>query len=60
LESSKIYNHGLIGPDHLDINLNELPLWGAEIAVDVIVRIGDTNGNQYLLRAPHQWIRRTE
>jgi hypothetical protein len=36
------------------------PLWGPEIYVEVVVRVGDGKGREFLLRAPHQWIERTE
>ena len=50
------YNQRTNFQDVLTIALDEGPLWGAEIYVDVIVRVNDTNGKQYLLRAPHQLI----
>jgi hypothetical protein len=36
------------------------PAWGPHIFVDVIVRILDGRGHAQLLRAPHQWIDRTD
>ncbi len=36
------------------------PKWGPDIKVDVVVRIVDRAGNEYLLKASNQKIERTE
>ena len=36
------------------------PLWGPYVSVDVVVRVLDGHGNVSLLRAPQQWISRTD
>ena len=38
----------------------EGPKWGPHVYVDVIVRVFDGHGNNQLLRAPNQWISRTD
>jgi hypothetical protein len=36
------------------------PKWGPGVKVDVVVRVVDTNGKAFLLRAPNQPIHRTD
>ena len=36
------------------------PKWGPGVNVDVLVRVVDTNGKAFLLKAPNQPIRRTD
>jgi hypothetical protein len=38
----------------------EGPKWGPHVYVDVIVRVVDGQGNRHWLRAPNQWIGRTD
>ncbi len=38
----------------------EGPNWGPGVAVDVVVRVFDGSHNAFLLRAPSQWISRTD
>ncbi len=38
----------------------EGPKWGPQIQVEVVVRVTDGENNTYLLRAPDQWINRTD
>jgi hypothetical protein len=54
-----------IAPSELKPNLivriaREGPKWGPHVYVDVIVRVYDGKGGTLLLRAPNQWIGRTD
>jgi hypothetical protein len=50
---------GNVKPNQISRTARDGPKWGPNVFVDVIVRVGDPSG-QTLLRAPHQWIGRTD
>ena len=47
-------------PNRLVKIAREGPQWGPHVYVDVIVRVADGSGGTHLLRAPRQWINRTD
>jgi hypothetical protein len=51
---------GNVKPNQISRTARDGPKWGPNVFVDVIVRVGDGSGQTRLLRAPHQWIERTD
>lgn len=58
--TSETVSSGEAWPNRLVRIARNGPTWGPHVFVDVIVRIFDGQKNSYLLRAPHQWIGRTD
>jgi len=51
---------GGVKPNQISRTARDGPRWGPNVYVDVIVRVIDASGASRLLRAPHQWIGRTD
>jgi hypothetical protein len=49
-----------VQPNRIERVARNGPKWGPNIYVDVVVRLLDGQGNTALVRAPHQWISRTD
>lgn len=47
-------------PNRIVMVARDGPAWGPHVSVDVIVRVADGRGGAVLLRAPNQWISRTD
>ena len=43
-----------------EITVRDGPKWGPGVYVDVVVRLTDSEGKQYLLQAPNQYVLRTD
>lgn len=43
-----------------EITVRDGPKWGPGVYVDVVVRLTDKEGKQYLLQAPNQYVLRTD
>ena len=48
------------GASFFEVVARDGPKWGPGIQVDVVVRLHDSAGHDVLLRAPNQWINRTD
>lgn len=43
-----------------EITVRDGPKWGPGVYVDVVVRLTDSEGKQYLIQAPNQYVLRTD
>lgn len=50
----------LLAPNRIVKIVRGGPKWGPHIHIDVIVRVNDSQGASRMLRAPNQWISRTD
>jgi hypothetical protein len=51
---------GNVKPNQMSLMARDGPKWGPNVFVDVIVRVSGDSGQARLLRAPRQWIGRTD